>query len=54
MRNDEPAFWKTQPRRWGHPRRPVIESLVVSLVLSRLDYGCATLAGVTAKYTVGH
>ena len=26
--------------------RPVLVSLVVSLVLSRLDYGCATLAGL--------
>ena len=29
--------------------RPVLLSLVVSLVLSRLDYGCATLAGLPAS-----
>jgi len=28
--------------------RPVLQSLVVSLVLTRLDYGCATLAGCPA------
>jgi hypothetical protein len=27
--------------------RPVLTSLVVALVLTRLDYGCATLAGIT-------
>jgi len=29
--------------------QPVLESLVVSLVLSRLDYGCATLAGLPSQ-----
>ena len=29
--------------------RPVLLSLVVSLVLTRLDYGCATLAGLPAS-----
>ena len=29
--------------------RPVLLSLVVSLVLSRLDYGCATLAGLPGQ-----
>jgi len=29
--------------------RQVLQSLVVSLVLTRLDYGCATLAGCTAS-----
>jgi Reverse transcriptase (RNA-dependent DNA polymerase) len=29
--------------------RPVLLSLVVSLVLSRLDYGCATLAGLSRQ-----
>ena len=28
---------------------PVLESLVVSVVLSRLDYGCATLAGLPSQ-----
>ncbi|HSN23899.1 MAG TPA: reverse transcriptase family protein, partial [Methylomicrobium sp.] len=28
--------------------RPVLQSLVVSLVLTKLDYGCATLAGLPA------
>jgi len=29
--------------------RPVLLSLVVSLILTRLDYGCATLAGITGR-----
>jgi len=29
--------------------RPVLESLVVSLVMSRLDYGCVTLAGLLSQ-----
>jgi len=31
--------------------RPVLRSIVSSLVLSRLDYGCATLAGLPARLT---
>jgi len=34
--------------RWS-VTRPVLESLVVALVLSRLDYGCATLVGVPSQ-----
>jgi len=29
--------------------RPVLQSLVASLVLTRLDYGCSTLAGLPAR-----
>ena len=32
-----------------HITRQVLQTLVVSLVLTRLDYGCATLAGCTAS-----
>jgi hypothetical protein len=29
--------------------RPVLQSLVATLVLTRLDYGCTTLAGLPAR-----
>ena len=39
----------TDPQRTRSVTRPVLLSLVVSLVLTRLDYGCATLAGLPAS-----